>query len=162
MTRILIADDQQVWLNLLKVELERNPGYQVCGQAVDGVQLVAMALELRPDVVIVDLVMPGMNGLDAAREIACRLAGTDILMYTFTDALTLVAEASKAGIQSVIQKQQGVAPLLNAIETVRQKRQASPPVELPLSSVNAPTAEAAATNGPDGVSCPDGNPSKSS
>jgi DNA-binding NarL/FixJ family response regulator len=131
-TRVLIADDQEVWRNLLKVELERNSHYQVCGQAVDGAQLVAMALEIRPDVVIVDLVMPNVNGLDAAREISRRLPGIPIVMYTLTDGMVVMPEASKAGIHSVVQKQEGIAPLLAAIESALEKRSANPMADLPL------------------------------
>jgi DNA-binding NarL/FixJ family response regulator len=162
-TRILIADDQEVWRNLLKVELERNLNYQVCGQAIDGVQLVAMALQLRPDVVVVDLAMPNMNGLDAAREISQLLPGVPILLYTLTDRLILIAEASKAGIQSVIQKQEGIAPLLAAIETSLEKRNVNPVAELPLQALpNTATDDSTATIACEGGNYPGTDTSKAS
>jgi DNA-binding NarL/FixJ family response regulator len=133
--RILIADDQDTWLNLLKSELERDSAYQVCGQAVDGVQALAKALELRPDLVILDLTMPNMNGLEAAREISTRLPCVPILMYTLTDAVGLIVEASKVGIQAVVQKQQGIAPLLAAIQTALAKSNKNSIPELPVEAL---------------------------
>ena len=129
--RILIADDQDTWLRLLRTELERNSAYQVCGQAVDGEQALAKALELRPDLIILDLMMPNMNGLEAAREISARLPGVPILMYTLTDAFGLIAEASKVGIQAVIGKQDGIAALLTAIQAALEKSQNNVRLELP-------------------------------
>ena len=163
MTRVLIADDQEVWRNLLKVELERNLNYQVCGQAVDGAQLVAMALEIRPDVVIVDLVMPNMNGLDAAQEISRRLPGIPIVMYTLTDGMVVMPEASKAGIHSVVQKQEGIAPLLAAIETSLEKRNLNPMAELPLQALpNTATDDSTATIACEGGNSPGTDTSKAS
>jgi two-component system, NarL family, nitrate/nitrite response regulator NarL len=68
-TRILIADDHEVVRAGVRSLLEGRPDYEVCGEAVNGRQVVALAQQLKPDIVIMDVTMPELNGLEAARQI---------------------------------------------------------------------------------------------
>lgn len=80
-SRILIADDSLIIRRSLKSEL-LNAGFDVCGEAEDGCAAVEKAVELKPDLVIIDLIMPKLNGLAASREISRRLPGVPIVMHS--------------------------------------------------------------------------------
>jgi len=104
MTRILIADGSDVVRRLLKLLIESRAGWVVCGEANDGLHAVRKATELKPDVVIMDLAMEGLNGLLAAREILKILPNAPILLHTVNNIPAVVAEAKKFGIRRVLGK----------------------------------------------------------
>jgi DNA-binding NarL/FixJ family response regulator len=121
--RILIADDHPDTLKALQVVLEHNSRYEVCFAAVNGSEAVIKAQELRPDLIILDLTMPLMNGLEAAREISKVLPSTAILLHTLTEIPQL--QAANVGIREVISK---AAPhlLLHAVENALIKEGTAP------------------------------------
>ena len=115
--RILIADDDAPVRQLLRRILEEHPGWQVCGEACNGRDAVAMAKQLSPDVVVMDLAMPQMNGFDAAREIS-KSKHVHLLLLTVQDVSpALVREARKAGFQGAISKGKGTE-VIPGIETL--------------------------------------------
>ena len=116
MTRILIADGSDVVRRLLKLLIESRAGWVVCGEATDGLQVVRKSTELKPDVVIMDLAMEGLNGLLAAREILKSLPSVPILLHTVNNIPAVVAEAKKFGIRRVLGKGLDGDLLLNAIQ----------------------------------------------
>src|SRR5882762_801857 len=116
MTRILIADGNDVVRKLLKLLIESRPGWTVCGEAIDGEDAQRKARELRPDVIILDLAMSGLNGLLAAREISKVLPSVPILLHTVNNIPAVIAEAKKFGIRRVIGKGGDGEVLLNAIQ----------------------------------------------
>jgi DNA-binding NarL/FixJ family response regulator len=141
--RVLIADDQLTARYILRRELEQDSLLQVCGEAINGADAIAKALETRPDMIILDLAMPVMNGLEAAREINQFLPATPILLYTFAEVPEVRMQAANAGVREVISKADGIKPLLHAIATLRKpKRIPAPilPAELP-SRVTSPEAK---------------------
>ena len=69
MTRILLVDDEESYRLLIRAHLERHPGFEIVGEAGNGAQAVAMADELKPDLIMMDISMPGMDGLKASRKI---------------------------------------------------------------------------------------------
>jgi len=105
-TRILIADDNPVIRRSLRALLE-NAGRWEITEAQNGQDAVAKAGEVRPDLIVLDLVMPVMDGLAAAREIARILPGTPILMNTLHWSPQVELEAQKAGVRKVVPKSEG-------------------------------------------------------
>jgi DNA-binding NarL/FixJ family response regulator len=116
MRRILIADGNDVVRKLLKLLIESREGWVICGEAIDGKDALRKSRELRPDLVILDLAMPGLNGLLAAREISRILPTVPILLHTVNNIPAVVVEAKKFGIRRVVGKGQDGDALLNAIE----------------------------------------------
>jgi DNA-binding NarL/FixJ family response regulator len=116
MIRILVADGSEVVRKLLKLLIESRQGWQVCGEALDGEEALRKAAELKPDAVVLDLAMAGLNGLFAAREISKILPMTPILLHTVNNIPAVVAEARKFGIRRVIGKGVDGDILLNAIQ----------------------------------------------
>jgi len=105
--RVLLADDHQVVRTGLRVAIEGMPGWVVCGEAVDGRAAVQMAGELRPDIVVMDVGMPELNGIDATRQIRKIRPETEVLMFTAQEAEDLVRQVFEAGARSYILKTDG-------------------------------------------------------
>ena len=103
-TRILIADDSRPVRRSLRSLLEQKPDWKVCAEAVDGADAVAKAQQFKPDIIVLDLFMPRMTGLDAARAIGKLLPPVPILMFTLYITAYLVEQAKNAGINGVVQK----------------------------------------------------------
>ncbi len=98
--RILIADDNERVRAGVANLLSSNPDYNVCGQAKDGQEAVAMARELQPDVILIDVSMPALNGLDAARLIRAAVPTSRILLMSQHDPAVLLPRALAAGARS--------------------------------------------------------------
>jgi DNA-binding NarL/FixJ family response regulator len=117
--RILIVDDNAAIRQSLRSSIERQEDLQVCGEAENGENAVARVKELSPDLVILDLQMPVMNGLDAARRIAQIAPQLPMLMFTLYSSEYLVTEARSAGIKDVFSKSDGVPDrLISAIQEI--------------------------------------------
>ncbi|HTT24464.1 MAG TPA: response regulator transcription factor [Candidatus Sulfotelmatobacter sp.] len=101
--RILIADDNPTFRQALRHLLEGVEPWEII-EAQDGLEAVTKSVEARPDVILLDLAMPGKDGLGAAREISQLLPGTPILMCTMHLSAQLETEAQKSGIQKVLSK----------------------------------------------------------
>jgi len=104
MVRILIADDSSLVRQALRNFIDLQPGWLVCGEAVDGCDAVRQTRELLPDLVILDFLMPGMDGLRAAREIRRIIPGLPVLLFTMHLSQRLVEEAQSAGIRGALSK----------------------------------------------------------
>jgi DNA-binding NarL/FixJ family response regulator len=102
--QILIVDDSPMVRRLVRSTVEAKTDWEVCGEAENGEIAVRMVEELSPDLVVLDLSMPIMNGLEAARHIAAAAPDTALLMYTMQDSGQLLKEARAAGINEVISK----------------------------------------------------------
>ncbi len=108
MTRILIADDDATIRKLLRRLLEAHSGWEVCGEAVNGVEAVQKTIELVPDVAILDLGMPIMNGVQAAREISQMRPQLPLLLVTVQQIETpSVAGIREAGFKGAVTKESG-------------------------------------------------------
>lgn len=118
MKRILIADDNAVVRRGLRGLIARNGDWDVCGEAVDGRDAVQRVRELHPDLLVLDLAMPGMNGFDTARELAKVEPRVQILLCTVQLSTYVVEEAEKIGIPGAVSKSkvsqivEGIAALL--------------------------------------------------
>jgi len=102
--RIFVADDHEVVRCGIRALLEGHPGWEVCGEARDGRDAVAMVTELRPDLVLLDVGMPNLNGLDAARQILHALPGTRILILTVHESEAVIREVLEVGARGFLLK----------------------------------------------------------
>jgi DNA-binding NarL/FixJ family response regulator len=118
MTTVLIADDHPLVLSGLRALLETLDGIDVVGEAVDGREAVRMALSLRPDVAVVDLQMPKLDGVEATRQIALRLPATAVLVLTMHDDDASVFAALRAGARGYLLKGAGQEDVARAIAAV--------------------------------------------
>jgi len=116
--RILIADDSKMIRRSLRSFLEANPNWQVCDEAIDGREAVQKTKQLIPDLIILDLALPLMNGLHAAREISQLLPSVPIVLYSMYATPQVELEAKKVGIRAVVPKTEAPRLLLPTIETV--------------------------------------------
>ncbi|GAA1389837.1 response regulator transcription factor [Pseudonocardia kongjuensis] len=118
--RVLLADDQPLIRAGLRVLLETEPGYAVAGEAADGAEAVRLARAHRPDVVMMDVRMPGTDGLDALEAIAAdpALAGTRVVVLTTFDLDVYVYRALRAGASGFLLKDTEPVALLRAIDLV--------------------------------------------
>lgn len=120
--RILIADDHDVMREGTRAVIERQAGWEVCGTAVNGREAITQASELAPDIVIMDMTMPGLNGLDAAIQIKRRLPNTEILMFTGHETDDLIRGAFEAGVKSFIFKSEAHHFLVDAVESLSRHK----------------------------------------
>ena len=118
--RILIADDDAAIRRLLRRLIENHPDWIVCGDALDGRDAVGKATQLGPDVIVLDLAMPGMNGLEAARQISRTLPEVPMLLLTVQQvSKELTSEALHAGFKGAVSKSTG-SEVVRAIESLLQ------------------------------------------
>jgi len=115
-TRVLLADDHRMLADALKGVLE--PRFDVVGTVSDGRTLVAETTKLRPDVVVVDIAMPQLNGLEAARQIRIKMPDVKLIFMTMNEDPDVVGEAFRAGGSAFLLKQAAAFELTDAIEKV--------------------------------------------
>jgi len=116
--RVLIVDDQDFMRKALRRLVEIQPSFKVCGEASDGEQAVQKAFELQPQVVVMDINMPRMDGLEATRRIHKQLPGTEILIFTQYEPAQASQAAEEAGARGCVAKSEAVHQLLPALKTV--------------------------------------------
>jgi DNA-binding NarL/FixJ family response regulator len=116
--RILIADDHQLLADACKSLLE--PEFQVVGIVTDGRKLIAAAAELKPDIIILDIYMPHLNGLDAGSQVKQKLPGVKLVFLTMTMEADVAAEAFRRGASAYVLKQSAADELLLAVRKVKE------------------------------------------
>jgi len=120
--RILLADDHTVMRAGLRLLLERHENFEVVGEAADGREAVAMATEQKPDVVVMDVAMPHLNGVEAARQILVRHPDTAIVMLSMHSDESYVLRSLKAGARAYLLKDSAEADLIAAIQAIIEGR----------------------------------------
>ena len=120
--RILIADDHELVRKGLRAVLQSQPGWVVCGEAATGREAVQKALETRPHVVIMDLTMPELNGLEATRQIRKALPDTEVLILSMHHSEQLVHEILTAGARGYILKSDAGDAIVTALASLRQHK----------------------------------------
>ena len=136
--RMLIADDHALMRGLLRALLESHAGWEVCGEAENGYAAVLKSAELKPDLVILDLAMPVMDGLHAAREISTASPTLPIIIHTQHNSSEIESEAKKFGVRQVIEKADDGAKLLAAVEELLREKTTAAPSETRLAAeINA-------------------------
>src|ERR1700734_2329463 len=116
--RILIADDHDLMRRGVKALLQSRAGWEVCGEAHTGREAVSKAEELKPDVVILDISMPDLNGVDAAKRIRKVAPATEILILSVHYSDQLIREIVEAGVRGHIVKSDSDRDLVIAVETL--------------------------------------------
>jgi len=137
--RILVADDHEVVRKGIRAILEAHSGWEVCGEAVDGRDAVEKAEALKPDVVIIDIGMPLLNGLDATRQILKQRAATKVLVLTMHESEQVVQQVLEAGARGYLLKSDASRDLLNAVEELKRNSTKEVAVALDLSVKTAET-----------------------
>jgi DNA-binding NarL/FixJ family response regulator len=120
--RILVADDHEVVRQGLRGLVEAQPGWQVVGEAVDGREAVEKAKQLRPDIVVLDVSMPNLNGLEATRQIRKAVPDTEVLILTMHDSEPLVRDVLEAGARGYVLKSDAGRELVTALQAVLKHR----------------------------------------
>lgn len=118
--RILIADDHPFVRTGLRHVLEEHPEFKVAGEASDGREAVRLAEQVHPDVAVLDIGMPNLNGIEAARQISETLPGVSIIMLSMHSDEAYVLRSLKAGARAFLLKQSAESDLITAIKAVSQ------------------------------------------
>ena len=119
--RLLLADDHPALLEGLGTVLKiKYPEIEVIGMAADGIEAVDLTAKCRPDIVLMDIKMPGMSGTDATKQIKRRWPDTRVLMLTTFDDSELISDAMKAGANGYILKETPIENIVKAIEAVHE------------------------------------------
>lgn len=120
--RILVADDHDIIRRGLKALLTARAGWEVCAEAKTGREAVTLAEQLKPDVVVMDISMPDLNGLEAARKIRKSVPKAEILVLTLHFSDQLVREIVEAGVRAYIMKSDADRDLVAAVEALGAHR----------------------------------------
>jgi len=120
--RILLADDHPIFLLGVRSLLVSREGWEVCGEAADGREAVEKCRQLKPDLVVLDIGMPRLNGIDAARQILRSNPKQRILVLTDVDSEQVIRECLEAGVRGWVFKTDGAHDLVTAVEALEQHR----------------------------------------
>jgi two-component system response regulator NreC len=119
-TRVLIADDHEVVRKGVRALIGTRPEYEIVGEATDGRDAVEKSSKLKPDLVILDISMQGLNGLEATRQIIKETPQTQVLILTVHDSQTVASQALEAGARGYVLKSDAGRDLLLALEAMRR------------------------------------------
>ncbi len=120
--RILLADDHNILRDGMRLLLERQPGFLVVGEAADGREIVELAREQHPDVIVMDIAMPNMNGIEATRRIIEKRPETGVVILSMHYDESYVLRSLKAGARAYLLKDALKAELISAIRAVSEGR----------------------------------------
>src|SRR6266404_5791421 len=120
--RVLVADDHEIVRKGLRSILEEQPGWEIAGEACDGREAVDKAKQLRPDVSVVDVSMPGLNGLEATRQMLRNDAEMKVLILTMHESDPLIREVLDAGARGYLLKSDASRDLVTAVEAIRRNK----------------------------------------
>ena len=122
MLRILIADDHEVARRGIRALLESHPGWEVCAEAKDGREAVEIANRMKPDLILLDIGMPNLNGLEATRQILATSPDAAILVLTMHDTDHVVREVLRAGARGFVLKSDAGRDLVAAVDALLKQR----------------------------------------
>lgn len=120
--KLLVADDHKIFRQGIKKLLEEEPDLQVVGEAADGRETIKKATELKPDVILMDIAMANLNGLQATKQIKKILPDTKVIMVTMHKNEEYVLQSFQAGASGYILKEGAVEELVSAIRTIHQDK----------------------------------------
>lgn len=129
--RILIVDDGEEVRQVLRAVFEARSNYEICGEASNGVEAVAMARELKPDLVLLDVAMPMLNGVEVASVLAGSIPNLPVVLYTMYNEMLGLTLATAVGAKAVVSKADGIGKLLECVRNV---------LEPPITSLSPDTS----------------------
>jgi DNA-binding NarL/FixJ family response regulator len=118
MPRVLIVDDHTFIRRGIQSILDSSPGWEYCGEAENGIAAVRMAAEIKPDIIIMDVSMPGLNGLEATRVIHEAQPEIKIVLLTLHDSVEILRSGFQAGAQAYLLKSEAEQELLRALSSI--------------------------------------------
>ncbi len=127
MSKVLIVDDNRYVRSALRIFLGMSMRLEISGEATDGLEAIAKATELRPDMILMDVAMPKMNGVEAALAIRKMFPEIRIVLFTFYENSVHSGLAKASGVDLVLSKSAGTATLLNSIRVLLEEGAASQP-----------------------------------
>jgi DNA-binding NarL/FixJ family response regulator len=120
--RLLVVDDHAVVRRGVRALLESQPGWEICGEAADGQEAIRKAAELKPDIVVLDISLPGLNGLEATSRILKESPESEVLILTMHHSEELAEQVIKAGAHGYVLKSDADQSLVAAVEKLSQHR----------------------------------------
>src|SRR5258708_33628485 len=120
-SRILVIDDGDMVRNIIGIFLE-HAGFEVCGEAADGVERIEQAKKLKPDLIVLDLAMPRMNGVEAASVLSTTMPDIPIVLLTLYQNVLGSALASAIGVKAVLDKTDGMDKLVECVHSLLKDR----------------------------------------
>src|ERR1700756_2283979 len=123
--RILVIDDGDSVRDVIRVFLERD-GFEVCGEAADGVEAIEQAKKLKPDLIVLDLAMPRMNGAEAASILSTTMPEVPIILLTLYQNVLGSALAAAVGVKAVLDKTEGLDKLVTCVRSLLNSAPESP------------------------------------
>ncbi len=117
-TKIMLVDDHQIVKDGLRALLEKRDNFEIVGEASDGTEAIKLAKELKPNVIITDLNMPNIDGIDATKQFCSDLNNVQVIILSMHSKKLFVSEALKAGARGYVPKERAFEELVAAIETV--------------------------------------------
>ncbi len=120
MIRIILADDHAVMRRGLRLVLEQQTDFEVVGEASDGRGAVSLAESTRPDIALLDITMPNLNGIEAARQISEKLSSVSVIVLSMHADESFVLRSLKAGARGYLLKESAEADLINAVRLVSE------------------------------------------
>lgn len=120
--RLFMADDHTLFRDALRPMLNRHPEIEVIGEASDGLQALQTIREQRPDIALLDISMPGMNGIEITRQVVAQVPGTSVIILSMHADRRFVIESLKAGARAYVLKESSIDELFDAIQAIRSNR----------------------------------------
>jgi CheY-like chemotaxis protein len=136
--RILIADDGDEVRQVVRAVIEARTSYEVCGEAANGAEAVSKALELKPDLMLLDLAMPMLNGVEVASVLAGSMPDLPIILYTMYSELLGLSLAAAVGAKAVVSKADGIGKLIECMQMLLEPStpvQGSAPTRIDLGGI---------------------------
>lgn len=118
--RILIADDNPLVRYGLRILLERQEGWSICGEAADGLDTLEKAMSLKPNVILLDISMPKLDGLNTLPLLRDKVPDSEVIILTLFESLDMARIAASAGARAYVAKSRLLADLVPAIEALQQ------------------------------------------
>jgi DNA-binding NarL/FixJ family response regulator len=137
--RILIADDGEEVRQVVRAIFEARTAYEICGEAANGLQAVEKTLELKPDLVLLDVAMPMLNGVEVASVLARHMPDLPIVLYTMYNELLGLSLASAVGARAVVSKAEGMSKLLECVQNLLEPK--APPATPEASTSTIPVSK---------------------